>query len=293
VSRFKTLFENRELYLSSKIVLCEQDSDRVKSASDQLRKLGLEILGVTGFQHKTDEYIQMLKRKSFTKYWTDEVIENYLRDPLHFAMTMVYVGDADGIVAGSIYSQEEIVRTALRVLGLKRSRKWLFSSALIASPNGKISSFVDCHLIPEPKPEQLFKMAGLTARFYSQKLNVNPKVAFISFSTNSSHDHYRVTKVKETIGKFNNQYPDIGFIGEVELKNSLLNTDSNVFVFPNMDAGSVAFQFAKYFANYETIGPILNGLNYPVTIISNDSTVDEIINSVLLTGLEVEQVANV
>ena len=144
---------------------------------------------------------------------------------------------------------------------------------------------------------------------YNLLLEIDPRIAFLSFSTNNSADHYRVKNVQNATEIFGKLYPDIIHDGEIQLdaainpivatakknKNTKLNGDANILIFPNLDAGNIGYKLAQYFGGYFACGPLLLGLKKNVNDLSRGATVDDIVLTSLITALQWErkEIANV
>ena len=103
----------------SRIILPESDDVRVKKAIPILESLGVEIISCSNYEHKIEFYYEYLKSKSFTSNWPAENIYEYLKNPLHFSMAMLACDDADGLIAGASIPSAEVIRSAIRVIGIK------------------------------------------------------------------------------------------------------------------------------------------------------------------------------
>ena len=160
---------------------------------------------------------------------------------------------------------------------------------LISSKGDKKFTFSDCEIVPEPTPEQLCRIAGEAANCHQLMTGNTPVVAFISFSTHGSFSHYRVEKVIKAYSLFQKKFPNIQVMGEVQIEAAILGEKigsdgelfdkANVLIFPNLDAGNVAFQLTSCLAGFRSAGSIMHGLNKQITLISKNSELDEIYNS--------------
>jgi phosphate acetyltransferase len=176
----------------------------------------------------------------------------------------------------------------------------------MVSPDGDAGyTFADCAVIPEPDSKQLAAIAADSAAFHQLLTHVEPKVAFLSFSTKGSADHYRVDRVKEAVHIFSKKHPDILHDGELQFdaafnrevnvskaSDSPLKGEANVFVFPNLDAGNIAYKITQYLAGYSAWGPLLQGLNKPVHDLSRGCSVEDIINVASVAAVQRTQYAN-
>jgi len=290
----------RALKNNAKIVLPEISDDRIKSASIKLKKIGINILNISEYENRRNEFIDFLSKFKFTLNWNSEMLSEYLEDPLHFGAVLVAKGEADGMVAGAINSTANIIRTSIRIVGVSPKSKWISSIFLMVNPNGaKAYTFTDCGVIPEPTTEQAVTIAKDASNFHKLLTKEESKIAFLSFSTKGSSEHYRVKRVQDTVKLFNKKYPNIIHEGEIQfdaainseiskskIENSRLKGEANVFVFPNLDAGNIAYKITERLAGYSAWGPLLQGLNKPVHDLSRGCKIQDIIDIVSITALQ-------
>jgi len=284
----------------TKIVLPEMNDYRIKNASEELKQLGFQILNIAAFKNRKDEFIENLSKLKFAKNWSTKMLLDYLENPLHFGGILVAKGEADGMVAGAKNSTADVIRTAIRIVGVNPKSKWISSIFLMVSPNGDSAyTYTDCGVIPEPTIEQAVTIAKDASDFHQLLTAEKPKIAFLSFSTSGSSDHYRVKRVKDAVELFGKKYSEITHEGEIQfdaaiipeiskrkIKKSKLNGDANVFVFPNLDAGNIAYKITERLAGYSAWGPLLQGLNKPVHDLSRGCSVQDIIDIVSITALQ-------
>ena len=228
------------------------------------------------------------------------MISEYLDDPVNMAAAIVHAGDADCLVAGVSAHRNVILRSLIRILGVNRKFKFVFSSAMLISPdNSRVLSFADCSVVAEPKRMELAVIAGETAVRHSRITGEAARVGFISFSTKGDFDHYRVSLVLEAMGTFGRKYKGIDFDGELQIDaaldakvaemktgGSMFDSGANVLVFPNMDAGNAAFKISQKLAGYKAYGPEIHGLNSKAGIVSRACSVEDIVNTAYLTLAE-------
>ncbi len=290
----------------AKIVIPETGDERLDSAKKELTHLGCNILDVEDFANKKSEYIDLLSKREFSKNWSKEMLTEYLNNPIHLGLTMVANGDADGFVSGVNTSKDKIIRSAIRTIGVQQNSKFVFSSTFLLHRDNDISyTYADCSVLPEPNSDQLALIAWETAIFYKQVFGETPRLAFISFSTLGSMEHYRVEKVRKAMDIFRKKHGDMSFIGEVQfdcainkssasykLRDNEIAGNANVLIFPNMDAGNVAVKSAEIFGEFTSVGPLLHGLNKPVGIVSRACSVENIVSTVIFTTKRIRDYAD-
>ena len=104
---------------SARLILPEIHDKRIQGAQEELISMGFQILNPKDYREKTPFYIDFIKQKSFTENWPINNMEDYLDNPLHFATTMLACDDADGVIVGATISSSEVIRTAIRIIGIQ------------------------------------------------------------------------------------------------------------------------------------------------------------------------------
>ncbi len=296
------LYEKAKKY-DTRIILPEENL-RTKKAKDFLIKSGFNIKELN--KSHTDLYIENLAKLKFTKNWTSSMIKEYLNDPIHLSCAMVANDEADCVIAGSQNPTSKIIRTAIRLIGIEKKTKSVSSMFLMISPDyKKVYAFSDCAVIPEPDSEQLTNIAFQTAKLYNLLTDLEPKIAFLSFSTNGSASHYRVDKVIESYNFFKKKYPNICCEGEIQVdaaldskialrknKNSIINGDANILIFPNLDSGNIGYKLVQKMGGYLAWGPLMFGLNKTVHDLSRGCSAEDIVNTTLIASIQSNSNAN-
>ena len=292
---------------NARLLLPEIQDDRIKKGIVELKKNGFNILSHIDFQYKLQNYIEFIKTKSFTNNWPEERLIEYLRNPIHFSMAMVACNDADGLIAGAVTSTSEIIRSAIRIIGVAPNSSWVSSIFFLISPEGnKAFTYADCAVIPEPDSKQLAIIAKDSSKFHQLLSNEEARVAFLSFSTKGSAKHYRVEKVIEAKKIFGNLFPNIIHDGELQFDSAIIpevssikspksniKGNANVLIFPNLDAGNIAYKITQRLAGYIALGPLLQGLNKPIHDLSRGCSVEDVVNIAAITALQKENYANI
>lgn len=233
------------------------------------------------------------KQKGLMKAEANKLVKN----SLYFAMLLVKCGYADGVVAGACHSTADVLRPALQIIKTKPNKNIVTGSMLMLKKNSKPLVFGDVALIEQPTSEQLAEIAVANAEFMQNVVGVDPKVAFLSFSTKGSAKHEMVDKVKIAVEIAQNS-AKYAIDGEMQVDSALDATtankkgvtsevggNANVLIFPDLNAGNIGYKLASKLGGFNAVGPIMLNFNNPVNDLSRGCTVEEIIQTVLITKL--------
>jgi phosphate acetyltransferase len=263
--------------------------------------LGLESINPKNEDLKA-EYAQTLFELRKHKGVTFESALEMLSNSSVFAMVALQRGDVDGVVTGAITPSQEVLSNALRIVGVAEGSRLVSSLFLMVFDDdhkryGENLIFSDCAMNISPNSEELAEIAQSAYETADSFLSECPNLAMLSFSTNQSANHAEVDKVRVATELLKSKLPDVNIIGNVQLDAALdanvlqiKDPDSsflppaNVFIFPNLDAGNIGYKLVQRFSGARAIGPILQGLSKPVNDLSRGCSVDEIINTVVVTA---------
>lgn len=234
-----------------------------------------------------NEFYEMRKHKGITS----EEAKTALEDVLFFGAFMVKHGLADGAVAGSINTTGNVLRAAIQVVGLANDVNVVSSSFIMALQDGKILSFADCAVIPDPDPEQLASIAISTARTHEKLIEEEPIVGMLSFSTKGSAKHPAVDKVLDATRIVKEKAPYMKIDGELQFDAAYLESvgskkapgspvagKANVYIFPDLNSGNIGYKLVQRLAGAEAIGPVIQGLAKPFNDLSRGCSVEDVIN---------------
>lgn len=306
-NKFRDRLIQQGIDTGARLILPEIGDPRVMDAKRELLQMGFNIVEVGDSSDSILNLIDSISTLKFTKNWTEAQLQGFLENPLNMGMAMVANGLADGLVAGASTSTSDVIRAAIRMVGVKPSSKWVSSIFFMVSPDGdKAFTFSDCGVIPEPTSEQLVSIAKDASEFHELLANETPKIAFLSFSTKGSADHYRVKRVTDAVKIFSNKHGSICHDGELQFDTAVdeiiasrkapdspLGGNANVMIFPNLDAGNIAYKITERLAGYSAWGPLLQGLNKPVHDLSRGCSVDDMILVTAIAALQKDVYANI
>jgi len=236
-----------------------------------------------------------LKLKKHPHQSKDKSLEE-LKEPLTFACMLLKHKFADGIIAGSLYSTSDVLKKSISIIGLEKNCKSVSSFFLFTFPEkskhrGKVFAFADCGVIPSPDSYQLSDIAMQTSRNFKKLTGLKPRVAFLSFSTKGSAKDASLDKIKEAVSITKKREPslicdgelqfDSAFVPEVSKRKNpkgVIKGDANVFIFPDLNSGNIAYKITERIGMAEATGPILQGLSKKVMDLSRGCSSKDIIN---------------
>jgi len=235
--------------------------------------------------------------KSLTKSGYDLLRSvSEIKDPLTFACLLLKNNFADGVIAGSVYSTTEVIRNAISIIGLSKNNKTVSSFFIFTFPkknihNKKIIAYADCGVIPSPNSSQLSDIAIQTANNFSKLTGIKPRLAFLSFSTKGSAKDASIDKILGAYEMTKKKSPslvcdaelqfDSAFVEDVALRknpNGKIKGDANVFIFPDLNSGNIAYKITERIGGAFATGPIVQGLSKPVMDLSRGCTAEDIVN---------------
>ena len=215
---------------------------------------------------------------------------------------MVREGDADGTIGGAVETTTNVVRTALQVIGKDPSVDTVSSYFLMLLDGTRPVVFADCGLILQPTAQELASIALASAGSLTAMTGLNPKVAMLSFSTKGSVPlgaHESLSRIAEAIDLVKSSNPSLAIDGELQFDaafipdvgakkapGSAVAGDANVFVFPSLSAGNIAYKIAQRIGGATALGPILQGLAKPANDLSRGCSVDDVYQMIAITGAQ-------
>ncbi len=243
-------------------------------------------------------FARTLQERQREKGMSEAEATSLIHNPLYYGASMVASGQAELCIAGNLSTTGDVIRAALRCIGLAPGQKTVSSIFLMVSPDGtETRAFADAGVVPEPDPGQLADIAIDSARNYASLTGETPRVAMLSFSTHGSSNHPAAQRVREACELVRQRHPDLLVDGELQFDaaivpevarqkspDSPLQGQSNVLVFPSLSAGNIGYKVAQRLCDYLALGPLLQGLGKPMHDLSRGASADDIVDVTVLAS---------
>lgn len=217
-------------------------------------------------------------------------IQKLMCDSLYFSGMFLRAGKADGAVSGAVNTTADVFRAGVRCLGTAPGVKTASSFFLMILKDGRVFTYADCGLIPYPTSEELADITLSAAANHKKLTGEEPHVAMLSFSTKGSAKHERVDHVLKAMELVKSRDSNLIIDGELQFDaafvpsvaarknpNGPIRGDANVFIFPNLDAGNIAYKITERIGGAKAVGPLLQGLSRPWMDLSRGCSADDIV----------------
>ncbi|WP_277630411.1 phosphate acetyltransferase [Atopococcus tabaci] len=271
--------------------------DEVKKAA---KDYGFDLSGIDIIDPETYEefdamveaFVERRKGKA-----TEEQAREILKNGNYFGTMLVYMDKADGMVSGAIHSTGDTVRPALQIIktrpGVSRTSG---AFIMLRGRSQEKYLFSDCAINVNPNAQELAEIAVESART-AKMFDIEPKVALLSFSSHGSAKAPEVDKVAEAAKLAQEMAPQFEFDGDLQFDAAFVKSvadqkvpdskvagEATVFVFPELQSGNIGYKIAQRFGGFEAVGPILQGLNKPVSDLSRGCNEEDVYKTAIITA---------
>ncbi|WPO77562.1 phosphate acetyltransferase [Flavobacterium sp. KACC 22761] len=247
------------------------------------------------FEDYANTYYELRKAKNISITMARDLME----DVSYFGTMMVYKGHADGMVSGAAHTTQHTILPALQFIKTKPNSS-VVSSVFFMCLEDRVSVFGDCAINPNPTAEQLAEIAISSAES-SAAFGIEPKIAMLSYSSGASGKGDEVDKVRTATEIVKQKRPDLKIegpiqydaavdraVGKSKMPDSEVAGQASVLIFPDLNTGNNTYKAVQRETGALAIGPMLQGLNKPVNDLSRGCTVDDIINTVVITAIQAQ-----
>ena len=249
---------------------------------------------------KMDEMVDMFCEIRKSKGMTPEKARPILSKGNYFGTMLIKMGEADCLLGGATYSTADTVRPALQIIKTKPGNKIVSSCFILVRPaatgDNMVLAMADCAINIKPNEDELVEIARETVNC-AKVFGVDPKVAFLSYSTLGSGSGEDVDKMHNACAKAKAEMPDVPIDGEFQFDaavspvvartkcpNSPVAGYANTFIFPDINAGNIGYKIAQRLGNYDAYGPILLGLNAQINDLSRVCNAQEVYSMAIITA---------
>jgi phosphate acetyltransferase len=317
----KQYLRNKAKAHPKKVVFPETGEERILRAAREMCDLGMAFPILVGKPETITEFAQSLDislegiriADNTDEAAVDGVIERYLkisqmhsakslkrqaRIPLNFAVMLEAIGEADCTVAGLVHTTTEVILAAQNLIGMQEGMETISSWGVWSipgweGPDGNLLVHADCAVVVDPTAAELADIASASADTTAALLDIEPRVALLSFSTKGSGVHEKSERVVEALNIVRQRRPDLKVDGEFQVDSAIVPAvaarkvkepsevagKANILIFPDLNAGNIGVKLVQIFGHADAFGPLLQGFAKPITDLSRGHSVEQIIGA--------------
>jgi malate dehydrogenase (oxaloacetate-decarboxylating)(NADP+) len=287
--------------IANPILLGNEQKIRAKAEDLRLHLKGVTIVDPAIHARRetyAEEFFSLRQRKGVTRTEASQLVLN----PTTFGSLMVRLGDADALIGGLTTHYPDTIRPALQVIEVRPELRRVAGVYVLITPKSDIYFLADATVNIEPTSEDLAEIAIMAAE-KARRFNQEPRVAMLSFSNFGSTRHPLADKVRRAVDLVRQRAPGLMIDGEMQADTavaphiieetypfSTLKGGANVLVFPNLEAGNIAYKLLQQIGGAELIGPLLTGLAKPVHVLQRGSEVNDIVHVAAVAVVDAQEV---
>lgn len=308
------------------IVLPEGDDERIVTAAARLSNMDLVDLTILGTREMVletamragveidtekiniidpvnspyyEDFAKTFYELRKNKGITEEAAHDTVADVSYFGTMMVYKGLADGMVSGATHTTAHTILPAFQIIKTKKGVSIVSSVFFMCLPD-RVAVFGDCAVNPNPDAAQLAEIA-ISSADTARAFGIEPKVALLSYSSGTSGKGADVDTVREATAIARERRPDLLLegpiqydaavdmkVGRSKMPDSKVAGQASVLIFPDLNTGNNTYKAVQRETGALAIGPMLQGLNKPVNDLSRGCTVDDILNTIIITAIQAQ-----
>ena len=249
-----------------------------------------------------NRYVEAFHKRRCRQGVTLTAARRAMQSRNYFASMMVEMGDADGFVSGMDLSYPETIRPALEVIGPRPDVHRVAGAYLVILDDG-VKIFADTTVNIDPSAEDLVEIAIETARM-ARRLDISPEVAMLSYSNFGSNRSAPAAKVARAVRMLKERAPDLKVDGEIQVGPALdveqrdrlfdfceLDGPANILIFPELNSANIGYKLMRHLGKAEVVGPILIGMNRPVSVLERDCSVRTVVNMAAITVVHAQEMS--